>query len=70
MNRASDREARLVALEERVHELLQRIEVVSGRQDATAQDVTQMRELQAHMARSILKLNRELGAQREKYPLS
>lgn len=69
MNRASDREARLVALEERVHELLQRIEVVSARQDATAQDVAQIRELQAHAAQSILKLNRELGAQREKYPV-
>jgi len=69
MNRASDREARLVVLEERMHELLQRIEVVSARQDATAQDVTQIRELQAHVARSILKLNRELGTQREKYPV-
>ena len=52
MNRASNRETRLVALEERVYELLQQIETVSARQDV--HDAAEIREIQAHIARSVL----------------
>jgi septation ring formation regulator EzrA len=69
MNRASDRETRLAALEGQVHDILRHLEVILARQDDTAKELARMRDIQAHTARSTLKLNRELSAQREKYPL-
>jgi septation ring formation regulator EzrA len=69
MNRASDRETRLVAVEERLHEVLQHLENLTVQQQDMARKVDQLQETQAYVARSILKLNREIGAQREKYPV-
>lgn len=69
MNRASDRETRLVALEEQMHEVLRHLEEFTEGQKEIRRDINQMRELQGHMSRAILKLNRELSAQREKYPI-
>lgn len=69
MNRASDREARLVVIEERVHEVMQRLEELMADQERTAQAVTQLRASRDLTTDAILKLSRELGAQREKYPL-
>ena len=62
MNRTSDRETRLVALETRIQE-------VADRQDILAARMDRVDELQIRMASILLKLNRELGAQRERYPL-
>ena len=69
MNRPSDREARLVALEEKVHEVQQNLEVVSARQDDLAKVMIQIRDAQGLIVGAIRRLSRELGAQREKYPL-
>ena len=69
MNRASDRETHLVALEERVHEIMQRLEEVMAGQERTAQVVTQLRASRDLVTNAVLKLSRELGAQRERYPL-
>lgn len=69
MNRTSDREARLVALEEKVHEVQQNLEVVSARQDDLAKVMIQIRDAQGFIVGAILKFSRELGAQRERYPL-
>jgi hypothetical protein len=63
MNRTSDRETRLAALEARIQEIAERQELLFA-------DMARMGRTQASIARSVLKLNRELGAQREKYPLS
>ena len=62
MNRTSDRDARLVVLEEQIREIRERQEVLVTRVD-------RIDDLQIRMASILLKLNRELGAQREKYPL-
>jgi N-formylglutamate amidohydrolase len=62
MNRASDRETRLVALERQVHEILQSLENMAA-------DIHQLRESRDLIVDTLLKFNRELGAQREKYPL-
>ncbi|GEM_PF-2204046 len=70
MNRASDRETRLVAVEERLYEVLQHLESLTVQQQDITRKVDQLQKTQAYLARSVLKLNRELGAQREKYPLS
>lgn len=69
MNRASDRETRLVAVEERLYEVLQHLESLTVQQQDITRKVDQLQKTQAYLARSVLKLNRELGAQREKYPL-
>lgn len=69
MNRTSDREARVVALEEKVHEVQQNLEIISARQDDLAKAMIQMREAQGLIVGAIRKLSRELGAQRERYPL-
>jgi hypothetical protein len=62
MNRTSDRETRLVALETR-------IQAIADRQDILAARMDRVDELQIRMASILLKLNRELSAQRERYPL-
>jgi hypothetical protein len=62
MNRTSDRETRLVALETRIQEIADRQDILAARMD-------RVDELQIRMASILLKLNRELGAQRERYPL-
>ena len=62
MNRTSDRDARLVVLEEQIREIRERQEVLVTRVD-------RIDDLQIRMASILLKLNCELGAQREKYPL-
>ena len=70
MNRPSYREARLVALEEKVHEVQQNLEVISARQDDLAKVMIQMRDSQGLIVGAIRKLSSEVGAQREKYPLN
>jgi hypothetical protein len=62
MNRTSDREARLVALGGQIR-------VIREAQEVLATRVDRIDDLQIRMASILLKLNRELGAQREKYPL-
>ena len=62
MNRTSDRETRLAALEEQTRETREMQAVILERLD-------RIDDLQIRMASILLKLNRELGAQREKYPL-
>jgi septation ring formation regulator EzrA len=69
MNRASDHETRLVALEEQMLEVLRHLEELTEGQKEIRRDINQMRELQVHMSRAILKFNREISAQRERYPL-
>jgi len=62
VNRTSDRETRLAALEEQTRETREMQAVILERLD-------RIDDLQIRMASILLKLNRELGAQREKYPL-
>lgn len=62
MNRASDRETRLVTLEEQVRDILQQL-------DGFSEAINQLRESRDLMTRALLKLSRELGAQRKRYPL-
>lgn len=62
MNRTSDRETRLVVLEEQIREIREAQAEVFARLD-------RIDDLQIRMASILLKINRELGAQREKYPL-
>ncbi len=69
MNRASDRETRIVALEGRVHEIFQRLEDLTTGHERMSQDVKQLQRAQGLMVGAIRRLSRELGAQREKYPL-
>lgn len=65
MNRLSDREMRIVAIEAQVRE----IRNLSERIDVVAAEVARMREAQILTVAAIQKLSRELGAQRERYPL-
>jgi hypothetical protein len=51
-----------MALEEQIRRLREAQEIMSARMD-------RLDGFQARLARVALKLNRELGAQREKYPL-
>ena len=62
MNRASGREVRLVAMEEQIRGILQQLDEFSAA-------INQLRESRDLTTRALLKLSRELGAQREKYPL-
>ncbi len=69
MDRASDRETRLVALEEQMREVLEHLRMLAAGQREIAQETAQLRQSRDLVIGSVLKLNRELGAQREKYPL-
>lgn len=69
MNRTSDREARVVALEEKVHDIFQRLEELTTDHERMRQDIAQVQEAQRLMVKSIRRFSQELGAQREKYPL-
>jgi hypothetical protein len=62
MNRSSNRETRLVALEERMRSVEETLEVLTA-------NARRLNERQDLLTSAILKLNRELGAQRAKYPL-
>lgn len=59
MNRTSDRDTRIVALEEELRDVKDMHERLSARVD-------RIEELQAHMARALLKVVRELEARRER----
>jgi Tfp pilus assembly protein PilO len=62
MNRASDRDTRLAALEAQMKDVLERQEIFAA-------NLERINGSLAHVARMVLKLNRELGAQRQKYPV-
>ncbi len=62
MNRASDRDVRLAALEAQMKEVLERQEIFAA-------NLERINGSLAHVARMVRKLSQELGAQRERYPL-
>lgn len=69
MNRASDRDMRIAAVEGKTSDLMERLEVVSVRQDTLIEEVARLKKAHDLMADAIFKQSRELGAQRGKYPL-
>lgn len=69
MDRASDRETRLVALEEQMREVLEHLRTLTAGQREIAQESALSRQSRDLVIGAVLKLNRELGAQRERYPL-
>ena len=62
VNRASDRETRLVALESQIRDIAGLHEAIYTRMDLIDERLDRL-------TGAILKLSRELGVQREKYPL-
>lgn len=62
MNRASDREIRLAALETQVRDIKERQEIMASRMDRIDERLNLLTS-------AVLKLSREFGAQRERYPL-
>ena len=62
MNRSSNRETRLVALETQVQDIDKRQEIMVARMDR----IDERLDL---LTNAVLKLSRELGAQRDRYPL-
>lgn len=62
MNRSSDREMRLTVLEAQIRDVAERQKTIAARAD-------RMEERLDLLTSVVLKLNRELGAQRTKYPL-
>ncbi len=62
MNRSSDRETRIVVLEEQIREVREIQEDISTKID-------RINERLDLLTSAVLKLNRELGAQRTRYPI-
>ena len=69
MNRFSGRDIRMAALEAQARETVERLDVMADQQAALMADMAHVKRMQDRVIQAVLKLSRELGAQRERYPL-